>query len=119
MNSLGKVVNDFHINRLINMLKDHQGNVIIGNPNAYEDKVLTPTVIMNPSRDAPLMKDELFGPILPVLSFQTIDDAIRIINEEQKALVVYYFGNVTFNANLQRMQKETSSGSLVTNEVLF
>lgn len=66
---MGRVVNDFHKNRLCELLRDHQGNVVIGNPNAYEDKNLTPTVILNPSRDSALMKDEIFGPILPLYSY--------------------------------------------------
>jgi aldehyde dehydrogenase (NAD+) len=66
---MGRIINDFHLNRLCRLLKDHQGQVIIGNANANEDLNLTPTVIMNPSFDSPLMKDEIFGPILPIISF--------------------------------------------------
>lgn len=66
---MGHVINDFHTNRLCELLRDHKGNVLIGNPNAYEDKTLTPTVILNPAKDSALMKDEIFGPILPLYSY--------------------------------------------------
>lgn len=66
---MGRVVNDFHLNRLCDLLKDHGGNVAIGNPRAYEDKNLTPTVIINPDVNSAVMKDEIFGPILPVYTF--------------------------------------------------
>jgi aldehyde dehydrogenase (NAD+) len=66
---MGKVINDFHTNRLCELLRDHKGSVLIGNPNAYDDKMLTPTVVLNPARDSALMKDEIFGPILPLYSY--------------------------------------------------
>lgn len=115
---MGCVVNDFHKNRLCDLLKDHKGNVIIGNANAHEDKNLTPTVVLNPARDSALMKDEIFGPILPLYSFQTIDEAIKMIKENEKPLVVYYFGS-NLGSNLTRVEQETSSGALVTNDTLF
>jgi aldehyde dehydrogenase (NAD+) len=68
MEDMGTVVNDFHRNRLCNLLKDHNGTLVVGNANAPQDKNLTPTVILNPSRNSPLMKEEIFGPILPVLT---------------------------------------------------
>ena len=118
MSDMGRVVNDFHKNRLCNLLKDHQGNVVIGNANAHEDGNLTPTVILNPARDSDLMKDEIFGPILPLYSFQKIDEVITMINENEKPLAIYYFGSQG-SRNYVRLEKETSSGALVTNETLF
>lgn len=91
---MGHMVNEFHTNRVCSLLKDHQGNVLIGNANAHEDKNLTPTVVLNPSKDSPLMKDEIFGPILPLFSFNHIDEAIKMVKEFEKPLVIYYFGSV-------------------------
>lgn len=68
----GKVVNSFHYERLCNLMKDHQGSVVYGNPAPYHNKRLTPTVVINPSLDSALMKEEIFGPILPILKFTTI-----------------------------------------------
>lgn len=65
------------------------------------------------------MKEEIFGPILPLVSFQTIDDVIKIVNEGEKPLAIYYFGSVLFNSNLSKLEKGTSSGALVTNDTLF
>ena len=66
---MGKVINDFHHNRLCALLENHGGNVAIGNGNAHLDKNLTPTLILNPDRNSAVMKDEIFGPILPVYTF--------------------------------------------------
>ena len=115
---MGRVVNEFHHNRLCGLLKNHQGNVLIGNANAHEDQNLTPTVILNPAKESPLMKDEIFGPILPLFSFQNIEEAIQVVNEGEKPLVIYYFGTSN-GSNFKRIERETSSGALVSNETLF
>lgn len=115
---MGKVINEFHVNRLCNLLKDHQGEVVIGNKDAHEDKLLTPTVVLNPSAESPLMKEEIFGPILPVIPYKTIEEAIKFINSKDKPLTLYYMGTAN-SANQLKIQAETSSGSFVTNETLF
>jgi aldehyde dehydrogenase (NAD+) len=76
---LGKVLNDFHKERLCSMLEHHNGTVVIGNANAYKDKNLLPTVILNPSYDSKVMKEEIFGPILPVVTFTVFDEVIKYV----------------------------------------
>lgn len=73
---LGHPVNDFHQKRCCNLLKDHGGLVVIGNADAHKDFNLTPTVILNPSLESKLMKEETFGPILPVITVKDIQEAI-------------------------------------------
>ena len=53
---LGKIISDFHRDRLCDLMKDHGGTVVCGNANAHQDKNLTPTVIMNPLEDSPVMQ---------------------------------------------------------------
>ena len=53
--ALGNVINQFHHDRLCKLMADHQGAVVVGNANASEDKNLTPSVILNPSPDSPIM----------------------------------------------------------------
>ena len=70
INAAGRVVvNKFHHNRLCDLMKDHQGSVVLGNDSPLEDENLTPTVILNPSKDSALMNEEIFGPILPIITF--------------------------------------------------
>jgi aldehyde dehydrogenase (NAD+) len=99
-------------------MKDHQGNVIYGNASSHEDQNLTPTLVLNPSPESPLMQGEIFGPILPIINYQKIEDAIDYINKNEKPLAIYYFGFLMGN-NIKKIEKETSSGSLVVNDVLF
>lgn len=79
-------INDFHHKRLCGLLKDHGGEVRVGNPNAHEDLDLKPTVIFNPKLDSPLMTDEIFGPILPVIPYKTLEEAIQFVNSREKPL---------------------------------
>ena len=65
-----------------------------------------------------MMKEEIFGPILPVFKFSKIDEAIDRINKGDKPLVLYYFGSVLSNKNKTRVEMETSSGGLVVNDCL-
>ena len=98
-------------------MADHKGTVIVGNASAHEDGNLTPTVVLNPAEDCPLMSEETFGPILSVFHYKKIDEAIRLINSKPKPLAVYYFGtNSNKNENLNRLMHETSSGAFVVNE---
>ena len=73
---------------------------------------------MDPSAGSPLMKDEIFGPILPVLTISSIEEAIKFINDRDKPLTLYYFGPVN-GANRHKVERETSSGGMSVNEVLF
>ena len=64
------------------------------------------------------MKGEIFGPILPIISYQNIEDAIAYIKQNEKPLAIYYFGRMTAS-NLKKVENGTSSGSLVVNDTLF
>mmetsp|Transcript_21710 Transcript_21710/g.20813 ORF Transcript_21710/g.20813 Transcript_21710/m.20813 type:complete len:101 (+) Transcript_21710:1010-1312(+) len=64
------------------------------------------------------MQEEIFGPVLPVITFSTIGEAISIINKKDKALTVYYFGRSYSNSNLNRVIEETSSGAVAVNDVI-
>mmetsp|Transcript_23582 Transcript_23582/g.23248 ORF Transcript_23582/g.23248 Transcript_23582/m.23248 type:complete len:158 (+) Transcript_23582:706-1179(+) len=99
-------------------MANHDGTVRIGNPKAHEDLILPPTVVLNPRLDSDLMKDEIFGPILPVITYKNLDDAIKFVNERPKPLMLYYFGSV-FGANRKKIEKNTSSGMMSVNDTLM
>ena len=107
--TLGKVINDFHKERLCALMADHGGTVIAGNPNAHEDKNLLPTVIMNPLVTSPLMQEEIFGPILPIMTYKTIEEAISFINSRDKPLALYFYGQKN-SENMNKVMDQTSSG---------
>ena len=63
------------------------------------------------------MKNEIFGPILPVKTYSNFNDTIKYINKNPKALAIYYFGDD--NSEIENVLNNTSSGQAVINEVLF
>jgi len=66
------------------------------------------------------MKEEIFGPILPVITFKNIGEAIDFINKIDKPLAVYYFGkNSCGNANMMRVKEETTSGAFLVNDAVI
>jgi len=64
------------------------------------------------------MREEIFGPVLPVVTFSKFDEVVQQIKSLDKPLVAYYFGDEN-GANFKRLETETSSGALVANEVLY
>lgn len=64
------------------------------------------------------MKEEIFGPILPILTFNDFSEVIKTINGMDKPLGIYYFGSNSWrNANMMRVKNETSSGAFLVNEM--
>ena len=115
----GKVINDPSTQRLCDLLnpEDHKGKVIYGNQNAFADRKLTPTIVVNPDLNSGMMKDEIFGPIMPVVTFSRIEEAIALINSKAKPLAVYYYGqNSLDNENLMKVKTQTYSGSFLVND---
>ena len=116
---MGKIVTDWHCDRLKNLIDTSKGLVICGGKVNRALKYVEPTIIVNPDRKSPVMEEEIFGPILPVVTYFKLDEAINIINEKDKALAVYYFGKCYSNPNKDRILNETSSGAFMVNEVLM
>mmetsp|Transcript_4428 Transcript_4428/g.7539 ORF Transcript_4428/g.7539 Transcript_4428/m.7539 type:complete len:389 (-) Transcript_4428:471-1637(-) len=72
----GKMVNEFHYNRICDLLGDCGGEIILGNKEIFQDRKLGVIVVKNPKIDSALMRDEIFGPIFPLITFKEIDEAI-------------------------------------------
>jgi len=75
---------------------------------------IPPTVVFNPSYDCPLMKEEIFAPILPVIEFEDFNKVLEIIKGEEKSLTMTYCGDINSH-NYKRLLEETSSGSILVN----
>jgi len=115
--NMGKMVNDFHTNRVAQLLETAGGTVICGGKVNREAKYIEPTIILQPDLESKMMKEEIFGPVMPVFPFKTINEVIKFINERDKPLAVYYFGQAG-SVNSRRLCAETSSGAFVMNEVI-
>ena len=80
-------------------------------------RYISPTIIKNPSMSSKIMTEEIFGPVLPIVTYQSFNDVITKINQGEKPLAIYFAGS-TSSKNFTRLQNETSSGNLSVNDVL-
>ncbi|MEU8510838.1 aldehyde dehydrogenase family protein [Kitasatospora sp. NPDC048722] len=104
----GRIVSERHFDRLTALLGD--GRTVTGGTHDRAARYLAPTVLADVEPTAPVMRDEIFGPILPVLTVPDLDAAIAFINERDKPLALYAF---TESAETKRrLAEETSSGAL-------
>ncbi len=110
-----RISNKKHFSRLAEFLKD--GEIIIGGETNPDECYIAPTVIDRVSLEQPVMQEEIFGPILPVIEYSDVTEAIAIINERPKPLALYLFSK---NKNLQeRVCQETSSGGVCINDTIM
>ncbi len=107
----GRIINARHFRRLMGLLAS--GDVLVGAESNEDELYVAPTILYNVSPDSPVMGEEIFGPILPVLSVNDISEAIAFINERPKPLALYLYSN---NKRLrQQVIDQTSSGAVVVN----
>jgi coniferyl-aldehyde dehydrogenase len=80
---------------------------------------LSPTILINPPLDCKLLEIEIFGPILPIVTFTDFDEVInKFILKKGKPLAIYYFGSSS-SLNFRKIVDNTSSGNVTANDCLF
>jgi aldehyde dehydrogenase (NAD+) len=112
-----RIVNQRHFDRLTASLAATKGDVVIGGASDSSKISIQPTVVVDPDPAEPLMTDEIFGPILPVVTVQSLDDAIGFVNSRPKPLAAYLFTKT--KSIRERVIKEVSAGGMVINHLLF
>ncbi|MFB2555890.1 aldehyde dehydrogenase family protein [Herbiconiux liangxiaofengii] len=106
--SYGRIVNDKQYGRLKGLLGS--GRVVVGGRSDDRTRYLAPTVLADVPRDSPVMQQEIFGPILPVVTVSGLDDAIAFIRAGEKPLALYAF--TSSKSAAKRILTETSSGAV-------
>jgi aldehyde dehydrogenase (NAD+) len=116
-NSGKRIVNERHFGRLTSALAATKGSVAVGGGSNADAVEIQPTVVVDPAVDEPLMTDEIFGPILPIVTVQSLDEAIDFVNSRPKPLAAYLF---TKSKDVrERVIKEVSAGGMLVNHLLF
>lgn len=104
----GRIVNERHFDRLSGLLDS--GRVVTGGQTDRATKYIAPTVLAGVRPDEPVMREEIFGPILPIVEVGGLDEAIDFINDRDKPLALYAFTDS--DRTRERLAAETSSGGL-------
>uniref|UniRef100_A0A8C4NAN1 Aldehyde dehydrogenase n=1 Tax=Eptatretus burgeri TaxID=7764 RepID=A0A8C4NAN1_EPTBU len=110
----GRIINECHFARLERLLS--RGTVAVGGRCDAEDKYIAPTVLLAEEQD-PAMQEEIFGPILPIMTVPDLDYAIKFINRGQKPLALYAF--TKDRQVMNTLLRETSSGTFCGNDCIM
>jgi len=114
--SLCRIVNERHFMRLekhIEDAKSKEATIEIGGKTIALDNYIEPTIISNLSEDTSLLQEEIFGPILPIKTYKTLDEAIAYVNSKEKPLAVYMYSKS--KRNTQKVIKNTRAGTTCIN----
>ena len=109
-----RIVNERAFDRLVGYLNGAQ--VVVGGDYDRAERYIAPTVIDNVSPESPIMQEEIFGPIFPVVTFDSIDEAITFVTDREKPLALYYFGD---SDTAKYLLKHTSSGGACVNDTIM
>ncbi|KAK2100028.1 Aldehyde dehydrogenase [Saguinus oedipus] len=110
--NLGRIINQKQFQRLRALLGC--GRVAIGGQSDECDRYIAPTVLVDVQETEPVMQEEIFGPILPIMNVRGVDEAIEFINQREKPLALYAFSNSSQVVN--QMLERTSSGCFAGND---
>ena len=109
-----RIVNDKAMERLEKLMK--HGDIMFGGDFDATERFIAPTIIDNVKPEYPVMQEEIFGPILPIMTYENINEAIQYINENEKPLAFYYFGK---NRKAKEVLAKTTSGGGCINDTLM
>ena len=117
------IIDQRHLARLQGLLDDarSKGARLLplwdSTPPPAGSRQMMPTLVLNATADMAVMQQEIFGPILPVVPYERLDDAIRFVNERERPLALYWFGKD--DAARDRVLRETISGGVTINDCLW
>jgi aldehyde dehydrogenase (NAD+) len=117
---MARIINDKHFTRLTRYIEDaveKGAEIVFGGNFDPHIRYIDPTILTNATDEMLIMQEEIFGPIFPIVSYSTLDEAINYINSKQKPLALYYFGESTELSS--KVLQETSSGNAVINDCVL
>lgn len=109
-----RIVNDKAFDRLVGYIQG--ADVVVGGEYDKTERYISPTIIDNVDTQSPVMQEEIFGPIFPIVTFTDINDAVQFVNEREKPLALYYFGD---KKSAKYVLRHTSSGGACVNDTIM
>jgi aldehyde dehydrogenase (NAD+) len=116
---LGRIVNNKHFNRIKSLLDDAvKGGAKIEAGGVFDESqnFISPTLVSNVALDARLMQEEIFGPVLPIVTYKTLEEALALVNGKEKPLALYVFSEKSKIQDL--VVNSTSAGGTCINDNL-
>ncbi|WP_161878026.1 aldehyde dehydrogenase family protein [Alkalibacterium sp. MB6] len=110
----GRIIHQKAFQRLVNYLDD--GDSYYGGDYGEEDLYISPTVLINTKSNSAIQKEEIFGPILPIMAYDSLNDVIDELSNRPVPLVIYTFSKD--KENIKRLKQELESGSFSINQVI-
>ncbi|BCN31808.1 aldehyde dehydrogenase [Anaeromicropila herbilytica] len=114
--SFGRIINARHFNRIKAMIEKDQENIVFGGNYNENDRYIEPTLIEISSWNAATMQEEIFGPVLPIMTYHSLDKTIAILKELPKPLALYLF--TRNKRNERKVLSEISCGNLCINDTI-
>lgn len=114
---LARIINDRHFTRLRALLSGSKAQVAFGGEMDAATRYIGPTVLTEVAPTAPIMQEEIFGPLLPVLRVEDMDEAVAFVNARPKPLALYVFSRSRRNAEAL-VARTTAGGSCINDTVL-
>lgn len=115
--SFGRIVNNRHFNRVKTLISTTGGRTVVGGKTDEKSNYIEPTIVADVKPSDPIMKDEIFGPVLPIVPVKDVTEALDLINSREKPLALYVFSKN--NATVKRILDSTSSGGVTVNDTLM
>jgi aldehyde dehydrogenase (NAD+) len=118
--SYARIVNSKHHARVKQLIDDavEKGAIVeAGAKYADSDNFIAPTLLTHVPKDAKILEEEIFGPVLPVLKYNSLEEAFQIISEKEKPLALYIFS--TSNSNIEKVLSNTTAGGTAINDTLI
>jgi aldehyde dehydrogenase (NAD+) len=118
--SYARIVNSKHharVKQLIDDAVEKGATVEAGAKYEDSDNFIAPTLLTNVPKDAKILEEEIFGPVLPVLKYNSLEEAFQIISEKEKPLALYIFS--TSNSNIEKVLNNTTAGGTAINDTLI
>jgi len=112
----GRIITDEQFRRLEHLMRA-SGTIIHGGRVNREARYIEPTLIDGITPDAPIMQEEIFGPLLPILRYTHLEDVISLINQREKPLALYFFS--ASRGMRERVLSATSSGGGCVNDTIM
>lgn len=115
-----RMIDDGHFNRISALMRasvEGGAKIELGGQTDAAERYIAPTVLSNLDFEAPIMSEEIFGPVLPVLSYASLDDALARINARPKPLALYAFGKDA--GVVERIIGGTSAGGTLVNDTIL